>query len=149
MPRFRFGLDRLLAVRRMEEDVARAAVAEATAAVVRGADRLQDAGERVRLAQKRLRETPGQPVEARELRQSALYMRRMGKERIAAEASLAEAREARSEKASAARAAWQSREVLDKLRAHRLETFRRDEEKAAQAAVDDLTASRWERRSRL
>lgn len=147
MARFRFSLERLLAVRRTAEDAARAAVADATAAVMRESARLEDAYREVHLAQMALR-SPVQPIVcAAELACAAQYVTRAGRGRAEAQATLAAAREVQSQKAAAARAAWQAREMLDNLRAQRFAAHRRDEEKAAQAAVDDLTASRWERRS--
>ncbi len=148
MARFRYSLERLLALRRTEEDVARAAVAEATAVVLQRTAGLEDAARRVGQAQGALRNLPGTLLPAEELDWAALYLKRTGRARAEAEAALEGARQARLEKAAVARAAWQAREMLDNLRMRRFAAFQKEEEKAAQGAVDDLTASRWERRSR-
>jgi len=143
MARFRFRLERLLALRRAHEDLARLAASSAAAgAEMRRAGRDQ-ALEVLCRAGTALASHPA-AVDAARLALESLYLARTRRQAVVAQGLLVEAERIHHEKIAAAVAAWRSRETLNHLKSRQEAAWSGLQASAEQRELDDISAaSRW------
>jgi hypothetical protein len=140
MAGFRFRLERLLALRRMREGVARDAAYAAAARAARSqAERNQAAGALLTASDSLAR--PAGPVHAARLTQACRYVGRLRHAAVLAEARARKAAAERRQLSAAAVKAWRARKVLEHLRTRQHAAWTRAGLAAAQRELDDLSAA--------
>ncbi len=146
MPRFKFRLERVLGVRRHQEERERLLFGLATRSKLQAEMRLEEVRERIRQAvESAARLTGGRPT-IEDLVRSHEYRLALVRREDRAIVELAEATRRFEEQREKLIEARKKKRVLERLREKRHEEWRKDEENRSQDELDEIGLHRFVRR---
>jgi flagellar export protein FliJ len=140
--KFRFRLDRVLAVREHEEDRAREGYAERLRLEQQGAERVQAAAERIARAGETQRDAIATARSGAELFAAQAWRERSERARHEAAVELAHLRVELERAREALVAAHRDRRALTMLRERRLDEHKREAARREAALIDDMAGRR-------